>query len=161
MLFVTHLLFASTIYLILAQTLPLTFSIQALLLVLVGSVIPDIDHTRSKVGKRLWLLSYSLQFLFRHRGIVHSLVGLLLFTGLLYGLLELTPQPALQYSLWFGAGYLIHLLSDGLTKSGIHLIPGILSIKGNIQTGGFIEKVFMLVLFCTTLVFTALVFGLL
>lgn len=161
MLFVTHLLFASTIYLILAQTLPLPFSIVSLILILAGSIIPDIDHTRSKIGKRFWLLSYPLQFLFRHRGIVHSLVGLLLFTGLLYGLLELTPQPALQHSLWFGAGYLIHLLADGLTKSGIHLIPGVLDLKGSIQTGGFIEKALMLLLFCTTLIFTALVLGLL
>ena len=160
MLFITHILFASTAYVIASYTSLTHFRWIHLFLVLIGSVIPDIDHTKSKTGKRIPLLSYPIQFLFRHRGIVHSFVGLCLFTGLFYGLLELIKIDALQNSFWFGMGYLIHLLADGLTKSGIHLIPGFLFIKGSIQTGGFIEKMLGLVLFCTSLIFIGLLLGL-
>ena len=39
-----------------------------------GSILPDIDHPDSVVGRKLWPISWIINELFGHRGFIHSLV---------------------------------------------------------------------------------------
>jgi inner membrane protein len=55
-----------------------------------------------------------------HRGLTHSIYGVLIWGGLLYAASTLLGVP-----LWMAGGtaYTIHLLCDVLTKNGIHPLP--------------------------------------
>lgn len=78
-------------------------SIPAMAAVTLGSILPDIDHRDSLVGRHVPILPRLL----KHRGITHSL----LFAVLCYGL-----YPPL------GAGVLLHLLLDVLNPAGVALL---------------------------------------
>lgn len=86
--------------------------------IVLGSLLPDIDHPQSYLGRRLWFLSAPINKLFGHRGITHSL----LFTAIL-GIVT-APWWAIN-PLFFGGillGYFSHLLADMTTVSGIPLL---------------------------------------
>jgi inner membrane protein len=107
------------------------------LLVLLGALLPDIDHPGSLLGRRCWFISYPLHRCFGHRSITHSLLAVLLLavtcialgsTGIaLYSSQGASVSPVLLntlhlalFSLLFG--YIMHLLADSLTKEGIPLL---------------------------------------
>lgn len=79
---------------------------------LVGSLFPDADCKYAPMGKicPLWLFC-------KHRGITHTLGGLVLFSSLV-GLYSW------KWGLLFAAGYLLHLLEDSSTPMGIKWIRG-------------------------------------
>lgn len=82
-----------------------------------GSLLPDIDHKQSYLGRRLPFLSAPIQKFFGHRGFTHSLLSLS-FLGLATGLYWYVNP------LFFGGlllGYFSHLLADMATVSGIPL----------------------------------------
>ena len=78
-------------------------SIPAMAALTLGSILPDIDHRDSLVGRHVPILPRLL----KHRGVTHSL----LFAVLCYGL-----YPPL------GAGVLLHLLLDVLNPAGVALL---------------------------------------
>jgi inner membrane protein len=86
--------------------------------VMLGSLLPDIDHPQSYLGRRLWILSAPINKLFGHRGFTHSLLSLFL----------LGTATAVWWAnnpLFFGGlllGYLSHLLGDMTTISGVPLL---------------------------------------
>ncbi|KAA6450629.1 metal-dependent hydrolase [Bacillus swezeyi] len=103
-----------------------------------GALIPDICHTKSKIGRRLPILSTLISSIFGHRTFTHSLLFLLLtaFAAHLY----LTDQSILVGLM---AGMASHLLLDAGTTNGIKLFfPS--SIKFRlplyIKTGGKAEQ---------------------
>ena len=51
-----------------------------------GSLIPDIDHKGSMIGKKLPHLSAFLSSELDHRGVIHSLLGLFVFSLMSFGL---------------------------------------------------------------------------
>jgi inner membrane protein len=81
-----------------------------------GSLLPDIDHPHSWVGRRVRVISRPLAGLIGHRGFTHSILaviacGLLLrWQGLGRGIVD----PLI-------VGYLSHLAADFLTSSGLRL----------------------------------------
>jgi inner membrane protein len=80
-----------------------------------GALLPDIDHPGSWVGKRLILVSAPISAVLGHRGVTHSLFAALGMAVLLaMGGLDHAAAP-------LAAGYLSHLLADGLTPSGVPL----------------------------------------
>lgn len=87
----------------------------------VGSLIPDIDEPNSVMGKKLPLLSKTLKWLFKHRGIVHTpLFCLIMYFGFKYLLRNFIPPDILNPLMYgFLAGYLSHLLLDTITPKGI------------------------------------------
>src|SRR3989338_4523330 len=104
-------------------------------LVLLGSLIPDIDHPKSKLGKKLGIVSQLFNWMFGHRGFLHSLyfsmivfIPIYIFAGYEYGLAILI-------------GFLSHIASDGLNFAGINLLHPFpqLKISGFIQTGSILE----------------------
>lgn len=91
-----------------------------------ASLLPDIDHTKSIIGKMFWPLSKWLDKNFGHRTITHSfsafvpLVIILLFTelNLLNPMLGTSGNP---YTLIFGFAFFSHLILDMLTVHGVPL----------------------------------------
>ena len=78
-------------------------NIPAMAALTLGSILPDIDHRDSLVGRHVPILPRLL----KHRGVTHSL----LFAVLCYGL-----YPPL------GVGVLLHLLLDLLNPAGVALL---------------------------------------
>jgi len=81
-------------------------------MVLLGTMLPDIDHPDSVVGKRVKWLSYPIRLVFGHRGITHSVlaVGFIAFAAISLDWWWLN---------WLALGYAGHLLGDYLTDAGI------------------------------------------
>lgn len=76
--------------------------------IVLGSLLPDIDHPGSKLGR----YAYPVSSVVQHRGFTHSLIAALIL-----------PLPAIlistRYYLPLVAGYLLHLLADTLNPSGV------------------------------------------
>ena len=90
---------------------------------LVGALLPDIDHPKSWLGRRLPLLSLPLSAIFGHRGITHSLLAVV---GVVWALQQaLTQWNAIHHGHWHwvgvgvAVGYLSHLLGDFATHGGV------------------------------------------
>jgi len=109
-------------------------------IVMLGVMLPDIDHPKSTLGSRVKWISYPIYTFFGHRGFTHGLVfvGLIGFLGYHY---ELTT---LYY---LAGGIALHLLGDFLTPSGV---PLLWPVKTNYRawlvtsTGGYFEWLYSL-----------------
>ena len=125
----THALFGiSALWLMKPLGLITTDNLAPLVLIaVIGALAPDLDASESKLKRFSVIgitpfapLSQVLHQSFGHRGLLHSLAGLGLFTILC----------ALPFALWLGwpfgialsLGYASHLLADSATKSGIPLL---------------------------------------
>lgn len=107
----------------------------------VSSLLPDIDHANSWIGRRTPVVSWGIQALFGHRGIMHSLLGALL-VGWLVPVLVGYFGFSISWKVVL-AGYLSHLVLDTLTPSGV---PWLWPLSWKIavplvRTGGGLEKV--------------------
>src|SRR5579859_2434301 len=81
-----------------------------------GSLLPDIDHPRSWVGRRTRPVSTAIAATLGHRGITHSAIAIV-------GLAWLLSHAGYR---WTGiaalsVGYLSHLAADMLTPQGLRL----------------------------------------
>ncbi len=81
-----------------------------------GALLPDIDHPKSWMGRKLWPVSVPLAALIGHRGLTHSLVAVAatLFLAATFGMGWMALPAAV--------GYLSHLAADALTPSGVPLL---------------------------------------
>jgi inner membrane protein len=88
----------------------------ALGLVIGGSLLPDIDHPKSWVGRRLPVIVRPLAATLGHRGVTHSILAVLacLFVLRWHGVRRAFVDPLV-------VGYLSHLAADLLTSSGLRL----------------------------------------
>tara|TARA_Y100000310_G_scaffold17224_1_gene17094 strand:+ start:4304 stop:4747 length:444 start_codon:yes stop_codon:yes gene_type:complete len=134
----THLLFA----LLLALYTKDYFQADLffIIIVLIGSLLPDLDETKSYLGRRIPFLPTISKLLFGHRGIYHSIPFAILLT-LLINIFSFKAAIAILI------GYLSHILLDSITKQGIQpLWPLKLRMKGPIKTGGLFEKIFTILI---------------
>lgn len=101
------------------------------------SIFPDIDTPFSSLGRKSRIVS----FLFKHRGLFHSILALALFVVGGYVLLNSA------FSIAVLVGYGSHLLLDMTTKQGILLLHPFhfWHVKGNFKTGGWQEYILMLI----------------
>lgn len=140
MLFMTHLLLGIVFFLVLKGWIG--SSVTVFLLVLLGSILPDIDVAHSKINQWSGILGKWVAFFSKHRGVYHSLfLAVVLLSGLGY-------FWRWDYGLAFFIGYLAHLLGDGITIQGVQLFYPFSDwkIKGPIKTGGVLEMVLFLVM---------------
>lgn len=98
----------------------------ALLIVALGSLLPDIDHARSTLARErivgvpiLRPVSWGIGAVFGHRGPTHSLLAFVAL--LLLGQWPSFPWAYVNLGWLLGWGYVWHLVADALTKSGIPL----------------------------------------
>lgn len=133
----THLLFTALIYLLLIKLNIINFSILGLIIILIATIIPDIDAETSKLGRKVKLISTS----FKHRGFFHSLLFGILATGIFY-------YANTNLYIEFFIGYFAHLLLDSLNYAGINLFwPLPTKTKGFIKTNSLIEKLLLVCFF--------------
>lgn len=81
-----------------------------------GALLPDIDHPKSWVGKRLRPFSNVCAMLLGHRGITHSLLAVVACGALL-----LSQSVPMAITAPLVVGYLSHLGADLLTPQGLRL----------------------------------------
>jgi inner membrane protein len=101
-----------------------------------GALLPDIDSSCSKLGRMIWPVSKTIQMIFGHRQIFHSL----LMAALLYGCLCLFWP---LYAIPIIVGFVSHLVLDSFNPEGIawlYPLPFRVAIP-LATTGGIIEKI--------------------
>lgn len=86
----------------------------ALGLVVAGSLLPDIDHPGSWVGRRMRPVSRVLAAVLGHRGVTHSAVAVLAASLLAWRTRTAEVWPVV-------IGYGSHLVADMLTPRGLRL----------------------------------------
>ena len=91
-----------------------------------GSILPDIDHPGSMIGKNVPLLPKIL----KHRGFTHSI---------------LFCVSMLLFNTWLCIGCIVHIIMDMMTKQGVELLyPNHSKIRfplaKNVVTNGIFEK---------------------
>ncbi|MBS3159964.1 metal-dependent hydrolase [Candidatus Woesearchaeota archaeon] len=114
---------------------PLIFST----ILVISSLLPDIDSSKSKIS--IPIISRLIENIFGHRRFFHSI-----FPSLIFLLLSIVFSSL--YPLAIFLGYLAHLLIDALTKEGIMPLFPITKIKinGFIRTNSFMENILFLIL---------------
>ena len=81
-----------------------------------ASLLPDVDHPKSHLGKSV--LSKIIRITTSHRGWTHSLFGMLVFCSL-FALILHFLKIDLAYTIPFALGYFSHLISDSLNPTGV------------------------------------------
>ncbi|UCD21156.1 MAG: metal-dependent hydrolase [archaeon] len=142
MLFRTHLFLVLIIFLYyIPQThMGQIYKLIFLVLIILGAKLPDIDTTRSKIGRQTRPVSTIINMFFGHRGLFHSIF----FIMALSIILLLLHVPGL-FIVAFAVGYISHLFLDIFSKRGLRPFwPIKLKIRGPIKTGGYIENAIFL-----------------
>lgn len=101
--FATGLLAGATLYQFGADT-GLVFG------TIIGSLLPDIDHPESKMGRHIPIVPHMMYLVAGHRGITHSLIFVIILLTL-----------GFFWMPFFGLaiGSVIHIVGDMLTPSGV------------------------------------------
>ena len=138
----THLIIGTTTGYMTGGLLILFFEdivdlIIAAVLIPIYSLLPDIDHPRSKLGKYIPILPRLIE----HRTYTHT-VWFCLITSLPFVFISI---PLFICCL---AASLSHLVLDGLTPSGVRPFMPFYSFKMKwiIRTGGIIDRLFVHIL---------------
>ena len=136
MMFLTHLSFALFLGLLIIKNIFIPVSNYIFVaLILLASLLPDIDCADSLIGRKFKLLS----LFFKHRGFFHSIILMIILTIIVF----LITNKA-YYSLAIIIGFLSHLFLDSLTRAGIAPFwPSKLRVRGIFKT----RKLFDWILF--------------
>lgn len=126
-----------------------------------GSLLPDIDHRGSFIGRRAKIISTPLSMVASHRGITHTplllmaLLSIMLFVS--HSFLTGFASVLFSYlSIGIGIGIASHILLDSLTKGGVPLLYPLSNKKFSflpLKTGGVFENVIALGIVVGTLLF--------
>ena len=136
----THLMFAFLASLFFVYLIPaMVFYIP---LILLGGLLPDLDHPNSKLGRKIWPLSKLFNLIFGHRGFFHSLLFVII-------IFILVSYFSTIFAFAISIGILTHLLSDALTISGVAFFYPLskFKIRGFIRTGSWLESIVYLSLY--------------
>ncbi|WP_088102326.1 metal-dependent hydrolase [Halalkalibacter urbisdiaboli] len=116
-----------------------------------GALLPDICHRKSKMGRKVPLLSTIISLVFGHRTFTHSI----LFIGIILLLVHLLLPNAMMIRDGLFIGLISHLLLDAATARGIQMFyPLKLKVRLPLytKTGSVIEHVFFFFL-CLSMVY--------
>jgi len=106
-------------------------------ILLAATMIPDIDHGFSSLGRRK--IFRPVQWMTVHRGFLHSYTCCILMSVIV---MLFWPIAALPFFL----GYSFHLFADSFTQDGIQPFwPHKKKSSGPIRAGGFTEKIVFIV----------------
>jgi len=89
-----------------------------------AAALPDIDSPHSKLGRAVRPVSDVLSFTLGHRGVLHSLLGMVFTIALFAFIACFWVQVSTVWNLLIPAaaiGYLSHLALDALTPGGVPL----------------------------------------
>ncbi len=118
--------------------------------VLLASVLPDIDTGFSLMGKK-WMFK-PLQWFIKHRGILHSFTICVIISFLLAFYIPILALP-------FFLGYALHLLADSWTVEGIRPFwPHKVELKGKVKVSGIVEETIFVTFSILDVIFIILIF---
>ena len=148
MLLRTHMMFA--IFLIFLFLNHVSSKFIFIVMVLVATVIPDLDSGGSSYGRHL--IFRPLQFFTKHRGIIHSFT-----TSVILSILIAIWWPVASFG--FFVGYGVHIFSDSFNRDGVQPFwPLKWKSNGPIHSGGRIEEtLFFTFIFVNILMFLGFV----
>ncbi|NQT57443.1 MAG: metal-dependent hydrolase, partial [Bacteroidetes bacterium] len=134
MLAPTHSAFGIFLTLIVLSVFGVQFSLHwtIILFAILGSIIPDIDHPHSIIGRLFFLVSVPLERRYGHRTFTHSLMGWGIFSVLftvIIGLISFIPQISIwgwsdlpiRWIAAFSISYFSHLILDMMNKRGVQM----------------------------------------
>lgn len=101
------------------------------------SIVPDICHAGSKLGKKIWPISSLIALILGHRTLTHSIFFMLL-TGILLIVLNVNTIYVISAVL----GVISHLLLDMLTPRGVTLFFPVnkkIVFPFTFKTGGILD----------------------
>ncbi|MBI2667275.1 metal-dependent hydrolase [Candidatus Woesearchaeota archaeon] len=142
MMFITHLAFGFLTSLLAIKLFQVPNQIIFILAVIAGAILPDIDYMSSKIGSKVRLLSFILEMIFGHRGLMHTIyvpiIAFIAFSIFGYQLIGFA----------FMIGFTSHLLIDCLNIKGISFFRPFnkLHLQGFIKTGGILEYALLAVI---------------
>lgn len=148
MMFITHLAFGFLVALLTITLIEVPNQSIFILAVIFGAALADLDKMSSRLGSKIKPLSFLLELLFGHRGLMHTIyIPIAMFVTI-----SLFGYPVIGFA--FLIGFISHLLIDSLTTTGISFLRPFnnLHLKGFIKTGGILEYA----LLATILVFIAI-----
>ena len=140
-MYYTHIAFGLLLSLLYMEYFIVENKTVFILVTVLFSIFPDMDYPKSKIGRKQKMLSFLLNFLFGHRGVIHSIwIPVLLFSVLL--LLKINIIVGIAVLI----GYLSHLFLDMLTNEGIRPFYPLYGrrLKGFIRTNSFLEIIIFL-----------------
>ena len=117
-----------------------------------GALLPDVDHPKSWLGRRIRFVSVPVAAVFGHRGVTHSLLAVVGLAVLLrYGLAQwhLVDTRWGLVAVGVAVGYLSHILGDFVTHGGVPLLWPIkrrFSSPLTFLTGGIFERLLKVIL---------------
>ena len=134
MLFLTHVLFGALVGVVFSSWFG---GLGFFLMVLLGSILPDIDSSGSKMNRWSGIIGEIVSFFSKHRGFFHSLW----FVALSVILVKIFVGVTYAWGLFLGM--VSHLVMDGMTRQGVHLVYPLsrFRINGFMKTGGMGEIV--------------------
>jgi inner membrane protein len=128
--------------------------------IVVASILPDIDHTRSLIGKAAYPLAKWISIKFGHRTITHSFIFLLAVL-LVVKLIEAIYLNGNTYSIIIGYAILSHNIFDMVTKQGVAfwypfstrpcVLPGNPGMR--LRTNDLRSEAVIFVVFCSLMLF--------
>ena len=143
----THVLFSLLIYFLLWRLNLIAIEGLSLIFIVIGSILPDIDHPNGLIYQFLslpeWLVK-GITSLDRHRGKTHTLWAAIVVLTSSILLFNVYSKLDLIVSLMFFLGYLSHLASDSLNKTGVKWLSPVfeITLRWKISTGSKSEKYF-------------------
>ena len=141
-MFHTHVLIGIVVFLISKDFFTGGNEIIFFMMVLIGSVFPDIDERRSRINRWSGIFGIIIAFFAKHRGFFHSSI-------LYFILLVIISFYWSNYYAWgLFLGYTAHLLGDGITRMGVPLLYPLskFKVRGPINVGGFTEGIILVCL---------------
>lgn len=141
MMLLTHAIFSLLCSLLATELLGIENKLLFIVIAVATAMVVDIDNIRSSIGQKLEPYARALNFLFKHRGLLHSIWPPLLLFLLLININKIMAIAVV-------VGYLSHLILDSLTIEGISLFwPIKYKIKGFVRVGGITEQVIIVLTF--------------
>lgn len=96
-------------------------SIPLLVVTGIGSLLPDIDHSQSLLGKLFYPIAKWINRRFGHRTLTHS-VPIIVAIGMISGIIESFCSDNYHITITLCLAYFFHILLDMFTISGVKLM---------------------------------------
>ncbi len=159
MMYTNHLIFSLSfcIFILKLFNIKYIYITNILISCLLGSIIPDIDHTNSFIGNRIKYISLIIKNKFGHRQITHSFLFLVLLYILIFylnffNILNLNLD--FKYGLFIGC--VSHIVADMLTYRGVKFFwPFYYNVKFYLKFLNFNKNKKIEYYFCLFLLFLA------